>query len=94
MARYSRLRKPTAAEVKHLQQVIDASPDQRQRRRAEILVLYAGGVMATAIAELLDEVAYPAHTLAVAYHERWEIEITIDEADTHQRRPQQQASAN
>ena len=30
---------------------------------------------------------YPAHTLAVAYHERWEVEITIDETDTHQRRP-------
>ena len=41
------------------------------------------------ITSLLDEVAYPAHTLAVAYHERWEIEITIDETDTHQRRAHQ-----
>jgi len=41
------------------------------------------------VTSLLDEVAYPAHTLAVAYHERWEIEITIDETDTHQRRPRQ-----
>jgi hypothetical protein len=24
-----------------------------------------------------------------AYHERWEVEITIDELDTHQRRPRQ-----
>jgi hypothetical protein len=41
------------------------------------------------VTSLLDEVAYPAHTLAVASHERWEIEVTIDETDTHQRRPRQ-----
>jgi hypothetical protein len=41
------------------------------------------------ITSLLDEVAYPAQALACAYHERWEIEITIDETDTHQRRPRQ-----
>jgi hypothetical protein len=39
------------------------------------------------VTSLLDPVRYPAHDLAVAYHERWEIEITIDETDTHQRRP-------
>lgn len=38
---------------------------------------------------LLDHTLYPAHDLAVAYHERWEVEITIDEADTHQRHPLQ-----
>ena len=37
------------------------------------------------VTSLLDPVRYPAHELAVAYHERWEVEITIDEADTHQR---------
>ena len=41
------------------------------------------------VTSLLDDVAYPAHALAVAYHERWEVEITIDETDTHQRRPRQ-----
>jgi hypothetical protein len=41
------------------------------------------------ITSLLDELAYPAQTLAVAYHERWEEEITLDEMDTHQRRPRQ-----
>ncbi len=41
------------------------------------------------VTSLLDEETYPAHTLAVAYHERWEIEITIDETDMHQRRAQQ-----
>lgn len=39
------------------------------------------------VTSLLDAKQYPAHTLAVAYHERWEVEITIDETDTHQRRP-------
>jgi hypothetical protein len=38
------------------------------------------------ITSLLDHKLYPAHALAVAYHERWEVEITIDEVDTHQRR--------
>ncbi len=41
------------------------------------------------VTSLLDEVAYPAQTLAVAYHERWEVELTIDETDTHQRLPHQ-----
>jgi len=53
MARCSRIRKPTAAEVKQLQRLIEMSPDKRQRRRAEILLLYATGLTATVIAELL-----------------------------------------
>jgi hypothetical protein len=38
------------------------------------------------ITSLLHWRRYPALKLAQAYHERWEIEITIDETDTHQRR--------
>jgi len=34
---------------------------------------------------LLDAQEAPALTLIAAYHERWEIELTIDEIDTHQR---------
>lgn len=34
---------------------------------------------------LLDPRVYPAVDLACAYHERWEVELLIDEADTHQR---------
>lgn len=34
---------------------------------------------------LLDSDMYPALDLICAYHERWEIEIAIDEIDTHQR---------
>jgi len=37
------------------------------------------------ITSLLDANLYPAQELACAYHERWEIELVIDEVDTHQR---------
>ena len=37
------------------------------------------------VTTLLDPEAYPALDLACAYHERWEIEVVIDEVDTHQR---------
>jgi len=37
------------------------------------------------ITSLLDEKTAPALILAQAYHERWEIELAIDEMDTHQR---------
>ena len=36
---------------------------------------------------LLDPVEYPILDLICAYHERWEIELAIDEMDTHQRLP-------
>jgi len=39
------------------------------------------------ITSLLDPDLYPAHTLACEYHQRWEVEIAIDEVDTHQRLP-------
>ena len=32
---------------------------------------------------LLDPDRYPARELAVAYHERWEVEVTLDEVETH-----------
>jgi hypothetical protein len=42
------------------------------------------------VTSLLDPGRYPARTLALAYHERWEIEATLDELKVHQldRRPQ------
>ncbi len=43
MAHRSKIRKPTTAEVKQLQQLIETSSDKRQRRRAEILLLYVTG---------------------------------------------------
>lgn len=39
------------------------------------------------ITSLLDPELYPAHTLACEYHQRWEVEITIDEMDSHLRLP-------
>jgi hypothetical protein len=37
------------------------------------------------VTTLLDPEAYPILELICAYHQRWEIEITIDEIDSHQR---------
>lgn len=37
------------------------------------------------VTTLLDPDRYPAVELICAFHERWEIEIAIDEMDTHQR---------
>lgn len=37
------------------------------------------------VTTLLDPDLYPALDLVCAYHERWELEITIDELQTHQR---------
>lgn len=37
------------------------------------------------LTSLLDPAAAPALDLVCAYHERWEIELVIDEQDTHQR---------
>jgi hypothetical protein len=37
------------------------------------------------VTTLLDPDAYPALDLVCAYHERWEIELVVDEMDTHQR---------
>ncbi|MEA3396508.1 MAG: IS4 family transposase [Chloroflexota bacterium] len=39
------------------------------------------------ITSLLDPDLYPASVLASEYHQRWEVEITIDEINTHQRLP-------
>ena len=39
------------------------------------------------ITTLKEPALYPAETLIGLYHQRWEIELTIDEIDTHQRLP-------
>jgi hypothetical protein len=46
------------------------------------------GLLHRLMTSLLEPDLYPAQTLAGEYHQRWEIEITIDEVDTHQRLPQ------
>jgi hypothetical protein len=47
------------------------------------------GVRHRLITSLLDPVAYPALELIRVFHERWEVEITLDETDSHQRPPRQ-----
>jgi hypothetical protein len=37
------------------------------------------------VTTLLDPTQAPAQALAATYHERWEVELTLDELDTHQR---------
>jgi hypothetical protein len=71
--------------------------DYRRRKQGEHLVvriiqytitdpaLPGYGKTHRLVTTLLDPETYPALDLACAYHERWEIEIVIDEVDTHQR---------
>ena len=71
--------------------------DETRRRRGErILVrvitytitdptLPGYGEEHRVITTLLNPRLAPAHAVACAYHERWEIELVIDEIDTHQR---------
>jgi len=75
---------------------ISPSDYQRRRRGERLLVrvieytitdpaLPGYGEVHRLVTTLLDHQAYPALDLACAYHERWEIELVIDEVDTHQR---------
>lgn len=70
--------------------------DARRRRGERILVrlitytitdpaLPGAGEEQRLITTLLNPRLAPAHAVACAYHERWEIELVIDEIDTHQR---------
>lgn len=43
------------------------------------------GFVHRVVTSLLEPETAPAQDLVCAYHERWEIEMTIDEIDTHQR---------
>jgi Insertion element 4 transposase N-terminal/Transposase DDE domain len=73
--------------------------DRRRRRRGEHLLVRiieytltdpnrpGYGQVHRLMTSLLDANECPALELICAYHERWEIEITIDEIDTHQRLP-------
>jgi hypothetical protein len=71
--------------------------DYQRRKRGEHLVvrvitytitdpsLPGYGETYRVLTTLLDPRQAPAHDLACAYHERWEIELVVDELDTHQR---------
>jgi hypothetical protein len=71
---------------------------QRQKRGERLLVRVieytiddphrpGHGLLHRLITSLLEPDFYPAQILAGEYHQRWDIEITIDEVDTHQRLP-------
>lgn len=71
--------------------------DYRRRKRGQRLLLRiieyelddpnrpGHKVRSRLITTLLHAELYPALELVCLYHERWEVEITIDEIDTHQR---------
>jgi Insertion element 4 transposase N-terminal/Transposase DDE domain len=73
--------------------------DRRRRRAGEHLLVriieytltdpnrVGYGEVHRLMTSLLDPQRYPALELVLAYHERWEIELTIDELETHQRLP-------
>ena len=72
------------------------SEDARRRRGERILVriitytitdpsLPGFGEEHRVITTLLNPRLAPAHEVACGYHERWEVEVVIDEIDTHQR---------
>lgn len=75
---------------------LSPSDYQRRKRGEHLLVriieytltdpaLPGYGELHRLVTTLLDPVAYSALDLVCAYHERWEIELVIDEVDTHQR---------
>ena len=70
---YQRRKRGEQVLVRVIDYAIDdpARPGQAQRHRL--------------LTTLVDPALYPARDLVCLYHERWEIEVTIDEMDTHQR---------
>jgi hypothetical protein len=70
------------------------SPTARRRREAGITVRVIAYTLDTPvgpgqeryrlITSLLDAEAFPAAQLAATYHERWEVETTLDEVKVHQ----------
>ena len=54
MARFLTVRKPTLQQLRHLAELLENAPSAWQRRRAEVLLLYAAGHEATSIAHALQ----------------------------------------
>ena len=68
---YDRLRRVGGHPVRIIEYALD-TPEQVGRERYRL------------VTSLLDERAFPAKQLAAVYHERWEIETTLDEVKVHQ----------
>lgn len=60
-------------------------PEAGVRVRLVRYTLRGSGEVIRLVTTLLNPTQAPASALAAAYHERWEIELTLDELDTHQR---------
>jgi len=82
----------------YLARLYDAPPSRRTRNTPFLLVrvlVYtltdperAGyGETHRLITTLLDHQTFPARDLIGTYHERWELELTVDELECHERRP-------
>ena len=54
MARPLRVRKPTLPQLRRLERVLESEASARQRRRAEVLLLYAAGHDVTSMAQALQ----------------------------------------
>jgi len=65
MSRSLTVRKPTAAEMRQMNHLIQEAASRRQRRRAEAIVLYGAGLNAEAIAQAL---AVHPHTIYADLH--------------------------
>lgn len=65
MARPLTIRQPQTAEIRQLHQVLEEALTPGQRRRAEAIVLYAAGLTAVDIAQLLD---VPPNTIYADLH--------------------------
>ena len=65
MARLLLVRKPRLLQLRRLQQILESGAAAWQRRRAEVLLLYAAGYEATAIAKCLQ--VHP-HTIYADLH--------------------------
>ena len=81
------------ADGSYLTRLYRSSADRRQQRRAIVARVIEYELPGVAGAEsiyrlittILDPQRAPAHELAALYHERWEIETTLDELKTHLR---------
>jgi len=81
------------ADGSYLTRLYRSSADRRQQRRAIVARVIEYELPGVAGAEpsyrlittILDPPRAPAHELAPLYHERWEIENTLDELKTHLR---------
>jgi transposase len=70
MPRAMTTRRPTAAELRQLRQLLQTATDRRQVRRAEAIVLYAEGWDATAISQFLTLHPHTVHFYLHAF-DRW-----------------------